>query len=249
MKYSYKLRINKQRKRSDQTSALFFQVIINRKKTTVPLSLYWPADKFDFERSAILPRQRNDKQHEDYSRLIDRKAKEINEVFIWSRLAKTDLTVEVFQRELANEKSRADFIAFWDQEIDQRLVKAQILGTTGDSHRSSLNTLRQFQERIPFSELTKKFLEEYKAWLYRQPDINSTNTVFKKLKEVRRYVNLAVDAGYYFDNPFKGFKMPPTSSRLDYLSEEEFLRLKKYYYSSDFDPGHQITCRAFLFAC
>jgi len=247
MKYSHKLRINKQRTRRDGSASLFFQIIIDGAKTTVPLDLQWPAEKFDFDQSIILPRERRDTLHEDYCRQIERKAGEISEVFIWARLARVELNIESFTRELANRHSRHDFLAFWEREADERYSKGKIKKPTYTSNKSSLETLRQHRPQVPFNLLNKAFLDDYKAWLYRTG--LGGNTVWKKLKEMRTYCNAAISAGYAFEYPFKGFKMPQTTSRLDYLDEADFLALHSYYHSDDLEEGHAITLRAFLFSC
>lgn len=247
MKYSFKLRVEKRRVRPDGTVALFYQVLINRKKTTVPLNLYWPLSHFD-EQQGIKPRQRGDKLHEDYTRTIERKGNDINEVFIWARLANVELTIEIFLRELANQKSRYNFCAYWKRVMEERLAKGIITQSTRDSHNASLATLMEFKNEVMFNELNIRFLEDYRAWMFRQEGLVG-NTIWKKLKEMRTYTNLAIQDGYHFDYPFKGFKMPAFTSRIDYLSEEEFLTLMKYYDSEELEDGHIITLRAFLFAC
>lgn len=246
MKYSYKLRMNAQRIRPDGTAALFHQVIIDAKKTTVPLNLYWPADKFDTDASKILSRKRGDSVHEDYCRQIERQANAINEVFIWARLAKVTLTVESFQRELANQSSRYDFIAFWERAVEENEKKGLIGSSTAVSHRSSLATLKAYTPELPFNQLSKAWLDDYKTYLYRNL---GGNTVWKKLKEMRTYVNLAKGAGYIFDYPFTGFKMPVLVNRIDYLNEKEFGILRDHFHSPEIDKEHVLTCRAFLFAC
>lgn len=247
MKYSYKLKLNKQRIRLDDTAALYFQVIINSKRTMIPLHLYWSHVHFDEEKSEILPRQRNDALHEDYSRMIARKSNEINEVFIWARLANVELTIETFLRELANQASRFDFCAFWDTCMNDRKARGIISENTYRSNKSSLGTLKEYRAELPFTELTKKFLEDYKAWMFRQ-DLTG-NTVWKKLKEMRTYTLLASEAGYFFEYPFKGFKLPTLVGRVEHLNEEEFLTLKKHFYSANCPDTHKVTLRAFLFAC
>ncbi|RRB14231.1 hypothetical protein EHT87_14400 [Larkinella knui] len=57
------------RVKNDGTAALFFQILINRKKTTLPTGLYWLAHLFDKETRELLPasKDRDDqKAHQDY---------------------------------------------------------------------------------------------------------------------------------------------------------------------------------------
>ncbi|MFN8347416.1 MAG: site-specific integrase [Spirosomataceae bacterium] len=248
MKYSVKLCINRQRLRSDQTAALFFQVILNRVKTTIPVNLYWPVDYFDHDKGEIDKRTKNDKLYEDYLREIDRLKGEINEVFIWARLARIELTVDSLKTELKNQHSRSDFIAFWERQVKERIEKGLIKGSSGKSQANSLESLKSFRKQLLFAEINKRFLEEYKSFLINKEGL-SINSVWTKFKDFRTYLNLSKEAGHHFEYPFKGFKMPKQVSRIEYLSEEEFRRLKAYFQSKNMDEGHETTLRAFLFAC
>lgn len=248
MKYSVKLSINKQRVRSDGTAALYFQVILNRAKTTIPVNLYWDVDFFDNDKGEIIKKGKTDKLYEDYLREIDRLRGEINEVFIWSRLSRIELTVESLKTELKNQHSRSDFIAFWERTVQERADKGIIKGSTAKTQKNSLQSLKSFCKELPFSTLSKRMLEEYKSFLINKEQLE-INSIWTKFKDFRTYLNLAKGAGHHFEYPFKGFKMPKLTSRIEYLSEDEFLRLKKYFYSNKMDEGHETTLRAFLFAC
>ena len=249
MKYSYKLRINKQRIRKNGTAALHYQIIVNSEKTTVPLDIAWPADLFDPDSETIAPRTAKDLLHEDYCRLIQRKGSEINEIFIWARLSKVELSVALFHQELANKASRQDFVAYWQREMDDRFAKGKIRRPTYISHKSSLATLKSFRPKLPFNQFTKEFLDDYKAWLLNHTEIKSVNTVWKKLKELRTYCLLAKGAKFLTQYPFEGFKMPTTTSRLDFLNEEEFIILRNHYINDSCADDQRVTLRAFLFAC
>lgn len=107
-------------------------------------------------------------------------------------------------------------------------------------------TLRTYTPELPFNQLSRAWLDDYKTYLYRNL---SGNTVWKKLKEMRTYVNLAKGAGYIFDYPFTGFKMLVLTNRIDYLNEKEFSILRDHFHSLEIDKDHVLTLRAFLFSC
>ncbi len=212
------------------------------------MNLYWPIDCFDAGKEAIIPQSKTDAIHEDYQREIDRLRGEINEVFIWARLSRIELTVPRFKMELKNSYSRADFIAFWEQEIADRKEKGRVKMRSASAQKSSLTTLKRFKKELLFSEINKKFLEDYKAFLINKENLE-INTVWNKFKDFRTYLNLAKEAGHHFDYAFKGFKMPKLRNRLDHLSEEEYMKMKNYYYSGQLEEGDATTLRAFLFSC
>jgi hypothetical protein len=120
MNFSVKLKINNQRVNANQKAALFFQVVINKKKTTVPLNLYWSVNFFDAKKGEILPISKNDKDFNDYKMIINSKSEEINEIFKYYRLAEKSLDVKTFEAEINNANARTDFIAFWKATIQKR---------------------------------------------------------------------------------------------------------------------------------
>lgn len=248
MKYSVKLTLNRQRVRADQTAALFFQVILNRTKTTVPINLYWPVEHFDAEKGTIIRQGKTDKLYEDYCREIDRLRGEINEIFIWARLSRIELTVDTFKEELKHAHSRSDFLSFWEREVEERGQKGKIKNGSYKAQKSSLENLKRFRPTLPFSQINKKLLEDYKSYLINKEGLKG-NTVWNKFKDFRTYLNLAKAAGHHFDYAFKGFKMPKLQGRIEYLEEEEFQKMKSYYYSGRLEEGDATTLRAFLFSC
>ncbi|WP_020606939.1 hypothetical protein [Spirosoma spitsbergense] len=87
-------------------------------------------------------------------------------MFIWAQLAKVELTVATFHRELANQFSQHDFLSFWERQVDENFVKGKISKVTRISQRSSLATLRIYKPQLAFNEINLAFLEDYIGQLH-----------------------------------------------------------------------------------
>ena len=252
MSYSSKLTIA-DRVKNDGTAALFFQILINRKKTTVPTGLYWPAHLFDKETRELLPasRDRDDqKAHQDYTVIIKRIDGKINDVFRWYLLAEQELTIELFERDLANFDSRQDFLLFWQQTVEDNYEKGLIKKGSWKQHRSSLEALKLFKSSILFSELSIDLIEDYRGFMRRKLNY-AESTIWCRLKDLRTYVNWAKKKKIVFSLESKEIKLPKTKGRIIYLNDAEFKRVLGYFNSNEIEKylGQKRALRAFLFSC
>ncbi|MCU0336413.1 MAG: site-specific integrase [Sediminibacterium sp.] len=253
MAFSVKLKINTQRQDKNGEAALFFQVLINSKKTTVALDLSWDVRFFDEEKGILLARSKKDADIDDYQMLIDMKRNDINEVFKFYRLANKILTIEVFKAEINNVKSRLDFIEFWRKKIQSRFDEQLISRQTMKNNNSSLKMLLNFRQSLLFKDINKKTIEDFRNFIRRQ--ISPTgkhyriNTIAKYLSDLKTYLEFAKQEGIVFENPFTDIQIQTAKGSIVYLNYDELMRLWKYFQDSTIPENHQIVLRPFLFAC
>ena len=249
MNYSVKLQFNNSYTRKDGTTAVFIQVLINRKKAVINPHIHWLPEKVDLDSNSLQARMKNDKLCQDYNLIIGQEMAKINEVFTLARLANRTLTIESFQKELQNFASRDSFTAFWANALAERGDKSIIRAVTHKSQKSSLETLKRFKANVFFSDLSIQFLVDYKAFLFNSLKYDS-DSVWTRLKDMRTYCNLAKKTNV-FTYPFEGFKMPKPERRPDFLNEEEFLLLKAHFEAKLYLPGSrkERSLRAFMFVC
>lgn len=147
---------------------------------------------------------------------------------------------------LANKGGKQCFLLYWDRKASERYRLNQISYKTLGDQLASLNTLKQTVHILRFSDINLKFIETYKAWL--QGKGYSRNTVWGRLKDFRTYLNLAKKDGLTNQYPFSDFKMPKPQSRIEYLTENEFILLRNYFEKTD-NYHHREALRPFLFSC
>lgn len=250
MSYSVGLTFNKQRISKVNLATVYIRVIIERKKYDINLDFAWDVSKINLEAQCLMPTMKNDTACNDYNMLIKTELNKINEIFRLARLGFRTIDINQFKKEYANFESREDFIVVWSQMMEERLKHGMIKKSTRDSNSSSLEALKKFMPKLIFAEINVNLLERYKAFLANIMKYDS-DSMFTRLKDFRTYLNLAIQAGYICDYPFRKFKMPKEQASIIFLNEEEFLKLKNYFYSGHLtkDTNKEKCLRAFLFIC
>jgi site-specific recombinase XerD len=250
MSYSVSLTYNKQRITKGNLATIYLRVIIDRKKHDINLDFKWDVTKINQESQRLLPAAKNDIVCEDYNMIIKTELSKINEIFRLARLGFRTIDINQFKKEYENFESREDFITIWKATMEERLAQGIIKKSTRDSNSSSLEALKKFMPKLIFAEINVKLLERYKAFLANDLKYDS-DTMFCRLKDFRTYLNIAIEAGYICEYPFKKFKMPKEQSSMIFLNEEEFQKLKQYFYSGTLvkNTNKEKCLRAFLFIC
>lgn len=250
MSYSVSLTYNKQRVAKGNLATIYLRVIIERKKHDINLDFKWDITKINQDSQRLIPTRKNDVVCNDYNMIIKTELSKINEIFRLARLGFRTIDIIQFKKEYENFESREDFIAIWQRTMEERLAQGIIKKSTRDSNSSSLEALKKFTPKLTFSEINVKMLERYKAFLATELKYDS-DTMFCRLKDFRTYLNIAIEAGYICEYPFKKFKMPKEQSSMIFLNEEEFQKLKQYFYSGVLkkDSNKEKCLRAFLFIC
>lgn len=101
-------------------------------------------------------------------------------------------------------------IAFIDTMQINRTVMNQA------SHKTLIFHLKNFEPNIGIAEWTKDKLDDFQRYLWSQPNINSQNTVWGRMRDLRSNLNLAVERDIILpnQNPFtRGYKVKRGGSR------------------------------------
>lgn len=155
-----------------------------------------------------------------------------------SRVSNAYLTVCKRKRE------KDDFLSFFSHEIELASIKS----STKRNHFTTWNLLQTFQSSIAFAELTFDFLTRFDYFMQNQG--LHTNTIAKHMKQLKRYVNLAVHKGYisWEQYPFRHYKIKAVDSHHTFLMPDELYKLEKLELAGK-HLNLQKTLDAFLFCC
>ena len=228
------------------TCPLYIFVAIDGKSARIPLKISWPPAYFDKAAGKLKPRHEKDQDCSDYSMIIATEMAKINEIFKTFRLSSRVLTIEELEKEYFNFRSRNCFLHFFNAESLERYKRRKIEKTTYDCHQVALNKLNafwakecskknqvveiteenRFPVQLPFHQLSVKLLENFAAYC-KQRYGNSPITISKNLRDIKSYVNRALEDKHIFDNPFKKFKFKATENLPNAHTEEELMALLK----------------------
>lgn len=249
MRASVSCRIRADRTNKSGDASVYLQVIIESKRTTVPLKVSWPVEFFDNTRGVFLSRYRGDQMAQDLNLEADKEMAKINDIFMFYRHSDMNLTIEQFVKEYRRYGAKKDFLVWAEQDVKDRYAAFKIAHQTYKNDLSSLNKIKKFQSEIPFSTINKDFLESLQAWLTTKGQVR-ISSAWRVIKTLTTYARRADQAGISINLESIGkYTMPKYENRRTYLSPEELENLRKYYHSATIPENHSRILGHFLFSC
>lgn len=230
-------------KNKDGESGVILQVYIRGKRIALPTSVLVHETFWDDEKKLI--RSKHEKA-KDYNLIIEQSRALVNDIQVKYRLSGRELTPDLLRAEYKNPSRYLDFTEWMRKEIKER--KGMISTSTIVMHFSILSCLEKFQEHVLFSEVDNRFLERFEKQL-KLKEKNRVDTISKKMRVLRLYLNRAKQNNIIKTNPFDGFIIKKGKGRLIYLEEHELKKMINLY-SRELAPRNmKKTLRYFLFAC
>ena len=188
-----------------------------------------------------------DKEAKDKNLILENILARVNDVFVRFRLRNRKLTSEAFYKAYNRPDDYETFYHFcanYQREIADR-VEISTLAT----HKKAIKKLKDFAPDLHFDDIDTEFLFKYFHTHLRKKCENNLNTAYKDMSVIRKYVNVAIKAGYITENPFKGFAVKRTTANYTYLEEEEIKKLVNLLKSGELTKQHYQTLQLFLYMC
>ena len=113
---------------------------------------------------------------------------------------------------------------------------------------SAIRKLQQYSPTLTFDDITKDWLDDYFIYLRKELD-NNSNTAYKNMGILKKYVRMAYKDGYMDENPFDSWQIKKTTASCVYLTEDELTRLTNLYRSGELEYNYHKTLEFFLFLC
>ncbi len=241
------VRLNAAHVKKDGSSAIYLQVIINRKTQRYRTTLHWPASHFDNPAGLCLPRHKGDTEATDYNLLLSRLSAKAKEIFIRYRLSEKILTHDAFASEFYSQYSRNSFTDFFKDALERRRKNRDITHAT---YRTQLQVLRRLLGfgACEFADFDGHWAERYTAYLKRC-GIKSQNTLWNHHKTIKTYILKAIKQKLSFFNPYEEYKIRETVTKVDSLTREEYQAMRRLYYGGGLPVAMQHALRRFLFSC
>ena len=187
-----------------------------------------------------------DKLAKDKNLIIEQVLARINNVFVKYRLKDRRLTRDTFLRAY----HRPDDFKTIYEYIDavQKKLSSRTELSTFLTQRSVINKLKEYAPMLHFDDITREWLDNYFSHLRKELD-NNSNTAYKNMAVLKKYVRLAFKDGYMEENPFDEWHIRKGTSSCVYLTEEELGRLTDLYKSGELECKLHKALEFFLFLC
>lgn len=240
--------------------ATFFNVVYNRKKkllsdgtALVQIEAYLSLKKKYFSTGVYLTPDQWDNKHRKIrnhpnaiklNKQIAEFVTKLQGIELDRRNSGKPFTLDILA-EFLKGKYTNSFTDFMRNEIaaDRSTAPA-----TRTGHLTTLKTLQEFRKNITFDELTFDLLTDIERFLLNKG--LCVNTVNKYIRNIRKFVNLAINKDLFDLNkyPFRKFKSKTETTCREYLSPEELQALENIVLPPE-QKHLQKTLDMFLFSC
>lgn len=151
-----------------------------------------------------------------------------------------------------------EYLSF-NKFFENELLNSNLSPATKKSHQSTLNRLNEFNNSIDFSAVNFEFLHDFERFLRSDkcdiirknlaPQKLSQNTIHKYFKNIKTYVNLAINKDFININqyPFRKFKVKKIESEKQFLTPSEIEKIENCILSGDLSK-YQLAKDLFLFS-
>ena len=232
------------RKYANESSGIVWvSFYVNREKVNFSTKVAVDCKNWSEKNACVKP---GDKNASDKNLIIEKIHARINNVLVKYRLKDKKLTRDSFLRAYHRP---TDFNTFFDYVTAQQKklsIKTEL--STLSTHMSAIRKLQQYSPTLTFDDITKDWLDDYFIYLRKELD-NNSNTAYKNMGILKKYVRMAYKDGYMDENPFDSWQIKKTTASCVYLTEGELTRLTNLYRSGELEYNYHKTLEFFLFLC
>lgn len=177
------------------------------------------------------------KEAEEQNMILAMMLARANEIIRNYYLRDIELTPTLFKQEFHQEASRTDFLAFWEEEMQSRYTRRQFGIATVVAETRTLEKLRDFQNPVLFSQISRKLLERFDEWHAKDLANRGYEGLAergKALKQIKKYLLAAKAEGKKFTDPFYNFSFPKGKPSPVWLEESELDQLLRLRFNKEF---------------
>lgn len=136
-----------------------------------------------------------------------------------------------------NKEKKEKLLDVFDQYLEfKRDVRPKLSVNTIKHYTTLKNHLENFSDKkklvLKVNEIDNKFYNKFLKYLFDDLE-HSNNTVGTQVKELKTFMNWAVENGYVTNFAYKKFKKPKAQANFTYLTNEELDLLARYDFSNN----------------
>ena len=241
-KISYNLVFNRKKRLNKRGMALVqVEAYLNRKKMYFSTKIYLKPEQWDAKRKMV----KNHPNANVLNRMLYENiaAIEQTELGLWQqgKSISLDLLKNSIDKPLSNGRS---FLTFFKEEIANSSLKE----STRQNHLSTLELLQEFKKEVLFTDLTFEFVSSFDNYL--QSKGYHLNTIAKHMRNLKRYINVAINKEYMDIQKyaFRKYKIKSIEGSHTHLAPEELHKFENLQLTGRY-TRLQKTKDAFLFCC
>ncbi|MBO2546129.1 site-specific integrase [Salegentibacter sp. BDJ18] len=227
---------------SEGKSLLYLHASKNSIRERIALDIYVNSKDWDPKNARV---KGTDMNSRDINLIIENVESKITGIKTMYRLAEKTLSLEKFVEEFNNSIPRIDFLAFMEHQIE--LEKNTLAAGTIRRHKSILNKLREWKQRIYFTEIDDQLIIKLRSRL--RGIGNDQVTIESNMASFKKFVTAAHKAGIRMPLDPCDIKVGSTRGDRTDLKPDEIHRIYRFYSSEFVNPRHKLVAGYFLFSC
>lgn len=162
-----------------------------------------------------------------------------------------------FNLEMLNDFLNGNEVKTFTEFMELEIKNSSILSKTRKTHETTLGRLKEFKKVIYFEDITFEFLHDFEAFLRKvnityknlPPKKLGQNTIYKYFKNLKTYVNLAInkDLMSVDQYPFRKFKVKQVDTNKTFLTPEEIDQMQDLVLTGE-NLKHQYIKDLFMYS-
>ena len=239
-KINYRPVYNRSKRLNAEGKALLqVEAYLSRKKVYFSTHIYLTPKQWNTKKRMVVNHPQADYLNyllRDFVMKLEQK-----EVELWK--TGTEVTLEALKRKV-HPQTEHPFLDF----VEKNIAATNVKESTRDNLKTTWRLLGQFKNNLKAEELTSAFLHDFEMYMYQKG--LEMNTVAKHMKQLRIFVNWAIDKGMMDgrQHPFRRYRIKTSESRHTYLFPEEVRKLEELILKGR-NRSLEHTLDAFLFCC
>lgn len=186
-----------------------------------------------------------DKEHQDINLILDKCQSKLYDIGIAYRLSDLFLTPAILKKEYFSNLNRVNFVSFYQEalKLESKLSDGRIKVLN-----SILTKLKEYNDYIPFHEINVNWFKHYRVWL-KTVKGNNDVTIATNFKALKKFLKIAQKSGIKLNFDLDDIVPGKTTGNRNFLTAEELIKVKKYYYSEFINEHSRLVLGYFLFGC
>ncbi|PKP33285.1 MAG: hypothetical protein CVT99_02195 [Bacteroidetes bacterium HGW-Bacteroidetes-16] len=240
----FALKLRKDRPKKDKTLGIYLYANINGKLSWYStnhsiLEKQWNLDKQEVKSTATNWSTIND----DIHLFVDTAKKYISQCNIDGTTANSHTLDSYLRAAKYYTNSYYDFVEEYKKNHANNYAPKTLMG-----FQTHLNKLKEFRPKLEFNSIDIGFWNSYDSYL-RGKD-NMPNTIHKQSRQLKKFLNKAVEFGIIKVNPLKDIRVKKNEGNRESLTKEEVNSLEELF-NKQKSKNHGLgqVLKYFLFAC
>lgn len=221
---------------TEGTTQIFLSVTINKIRDRIPTGYYTTLKNWDKKKQRC-------KDDENTNLILDNLIAKTTQIKTFFYLTKKELDMVEFLNEFHKDTPSYDFLAYYESQMNIRVTNKNTL----KKHKSVLNKLRAYREKLPFTALNLDFFNGYRNHLFKIGNNKSTRN--SNIKVIKYYLLYAQKSGIILGFNLTDLEVGSCSGNRTSISLKDSQRLYQLYFLDILSENEQISLGYFLISC